>query len=143
MICWFASASSLTNWYQSPRFSILFVEMTITKFDIEKFDRSVNFGLWKVKMRAMLIQNGCEKALLGKSKKPVSMTDEQFDEIDLKAMSAIQLCLSNEVLREVMEETTAAGVWLKLESLYMTKNVTNRLILRSKLHDLRLSKICL
>lgn len=112
--------------------------MTGTKFDIEKFNRSVNFGLWKVKMRAILVQNGLSKALLGKEKKPATMTEDQFDEIDEKALSTVQLCLSNEVLREVVKETTTAGLWLKLESLYMTKSVTNRLLLKSKLHDLKL-----
>ena len=49
------------------------------------------------------------------------MTNDKWEEIDLKALSAIHLCLSNEVLREVAKETTDAGLWLKLESFYMTK----------------------
>ena len=91
------------------------------KFDIEKFDRQVNFGLWKLKMKVILVQSGCHKALEGASKKPSGMTDDKWEEIDLKALSAIKLCLSNEVLREVAKETTAAGLWLKLKSLYMTR----------------------
>ncbi|GKF93745.1 hypothetical protein Tco_0283445, partial [Tanacetum coccineum] len=37
--------------------------MTGAKFDIEKFDRTGDFGLWRIKMRALLIQHGCEAAL--------------------------------------------------------------------------------
>ncbi|GJS54337.1 retrotransposon protein, putative, ty1-copia subclass [Tanacetum coccineum] len=39
-----------------------------------------------------------------------------------------------EVLREVTGETTAAGVWTKLETLYMTKSLANKLYLKKKLY---------
>ena len=32
------------------------------------------------------------------------------------------------------------GLWFKLESLYMTELVINRLLLKSKLHDVRLEE---
>nr|GEZ49477.1 retrovirus-related Pol polyprotein from transposon TNT 1-94 [Tanacetum cinerariifolium] len=76
--------------------------MTGAKFDIEKFDETGDFGLWRVKMLALLIQHGCEAAL--------------------------------EVLREVTGEMTAAGVWSKLETLYMTKSLANKLYLKKKLY---------
>ena len=114
--------------------------MSIMKLDIEKFDRSTNFGLWQVKMKALLIQHGVHKAIDGVEKKPQGMTDTKWEEIDSKALSAIQLCLSNEVLREVVKETTTKGIWEKLESLYMAKSVTNRLLLKSRLYDLRLEE---
>ncbi|GJT64965.1 hypothetical protein Tco_1016445 [Tanacetum coccineum] len=37
--------------------------MTGAKFDIEKFNGTGDFGLWRVKMRALLIQHGCEATL--------------------------------------------------------------------------------
>ena len=110
------------------------------KLDIEKFDRSVNFGLWQVKMKAILIQNGVHKALDGKEKMPEGTSEARWEEMDAKALSAIQLCLSNEVLREVVKEVTSKGIWQKLESLYMEKSVTNRLLLKSRLYDLRLQE---
>lgn len=84
-------------------------------------------------MKAILIQKGFKKALDGKSKKLTSMTNEQWVELDDKALSAFQLCLSNEVLREVGTETTAAELWLKLKSLYMTKSLVNKLRLKERL----------
>ncbi|GJX85757.1 retrovirus-related pol polyprotein from transposon TNT 1-94 [Tanacetum coccineum] len=36
--------------------------MTGAKFDIEKFDGTGDFGLWRIKMRVLLIQHGCEAA---------------------------------------------------------------------------------
>ena len=65
------------------------VSIGVTKFKIELFDRNVHFGLWKLKMKAILVQNGYEKALLGKSKKPPRMSIEDFEEMDLKALSMI------------------------------------------------------
>ena len=114
--------------------------MATMKLDIEKFDRSVNFGLWQVKMRAILIQNGVHKAIDGVEKMPEGMSASRWEEIDSKALLAIQLCLCNEVLREVVKETTTKGIWEKLESLYMEKSVTNRLLLKSRLYDLRLQE---
>ena len=37
------------------------------KFDIEKFDGNNDFGLWRLKMHALLVQNGLHKALRGKN----------------------------------------------------------------------------
>ncbi|GJS82562.1 retrovirus-related pol polyprotein from transposon TNT 1-94 [Tanacetum coccineum] len=39
------------------------------------------------------------------------------------------------VLREVNKEDSAAGVWLKLETLYMTKSLANKLYLKKKLFN--------
>jgi hypothetical protein len=114
--------------------------MTITKFDIEKFDGNISFGLWRVRMLAVLTQNDLKIALKGKEKKPQDMSDSDWEQLDEKALTAIQLCLTDTVLKEVLGETTAAGLWLKLESLYMTKSLTNRLILKERLYTLRMTE---
>jgi len=85
-------------------------KMTLTKTYVEKFDRSANFGMWQLKLKAILIQDGLDLALQGKEKKPDKMTDEEFAMIDKKAKAGIILNLSNEVLREVSVETTAKGM---------------------------------
>nr|GEX40906.1 zinc finger, CCHC-type [Tanacetum cinerariifolium] len=48
-----------------------------------------------------------------------------------KAHSALLLCLDNKVLRKVNKDS-ATGVWLKLETLYMTKSLANKLYLKKK-----------
>jgi hypothetical protein len=40
------------------------------KFEVEKFNGKSNFELWKLKMRDLLVQQGLQKALADKSKKP-------------------------------------------------------------------------
>ncbi|KAL5845637.1 hypothetical protein ACOSQ3_009161 [Xanthoceras sorbifolium] len=37
------------------------------KFDVEKFDRKINFGLWQVQVKDVLIQSGLHKVLKEKS----------------------------------------------------------------------------
>lgn len=82
--------------------------MTSRKSYIEKFDRNTNFGMWKLKMEVILIQDGVDIALQGKEKKPENITDKEFDRLDRKAKSSIILNLSDEVLSEVTSETTKA-----------------------------------
>ncbi|GKA08192.1 retrovirus-related pol polyprotein from transposon TNT 1-94 [Tanacetum coccineum] len=108
---------------------------SIAKFDVEKFDGSNDFGLWRVKMRCLLIQHGWEAAL---DPFPETMTNADKTtalktDVYKKAHSALLLCLDNKVLREVNKESFAAGVWLKLETLYMTKSLANNLYLKKKL----------
>nr|GFA14280.1 retrovirus-related Pol polyprotein from transposon TNT 1-94 [Tanacetum cinerariifolium] len=66
--------------------------MTGAKFDIKKFDGTGDFGLWRVKMRALLIQHGCEAAL------EVLLADMEAQtkaQLNKKAHSAVILCLAN------------------------------------------------
>ncbi|GJZ61269.1 retrotransposon protein, putative, ty1-copia subclass [Tanacetum coccineum] len=83
------------------------------------------------KRGALLIQHGCEAAL---EVLPEDMEAQAKTELNKKAHSAVILCLGNKVLREVTGETTAAGVWSKLETLYMTKSLANKLYLKKKLY---------
>ena len=40
--------------------------MSAMKFDVKKFDGRINFGLWQVQVKDLLIQYGLHKALKGK-----------------------------------------------------------------------------
>jgi hypothetical protein len=50
--------------------------------------------------------------------------------LDEKALSALQLSLSPDVLREVMNAKSVTELWKKLEELYMTKSLANKLRLK-------------
>jgi len=106
-----------------------------SKWDIEKFTVNKDFGLWKVKIEAVLIQQKCEKALKGEGVLPVTMSQAEKTEMMDKARSLIVLCLRDKVLRDVAKETTAASLWSKLESLYMTKSLANRQFLKQQLYS--------
>ena len=85
-------------------------------------------------MRAVLTQSRLKKALGSKTKKLATMTDEQWEELDEKALSTIQLRLATHALREVLDKTTTADLWLRLEALYMTKSLANKIRLKERLY---------
>jgi len=95
------------------------------KWDIEKFTKSNNFGLWKVKMEVVFINQKCAQALKGEGALPVTMSRTEKTEMLDKARSAIVLCLRDKVLRDVVKQPIAASMWSKLESLYMTKSLAH------------------
>ncbi|GKE56560.1 hypothetical protein Tco_1495745 [Tanacetum coccineum] len=80
---------------------------SITRFDIKKFDGKNDFGLWQIKMRALMVQQGCDVAL---ETLPADMEVGKKDALMNKAYSTLILCLGGHVLPEVTKETTAAGI---------------------------------
>jgi hypothetical protein len=68
------------------------------------------------------------KALYGM--KPEEMGDIDWKELEAKAVATIWLCLGDDVMYHVMDEESPAVVWLKLESQYMSKSMTNKLYLK-------------
>ncbi|GJS21006.1 zinc finger, CCHC-type containing protein, partial [Tanacetum coccineum] len=93
---------------------------SITRFDIKKFDGKNDFGLWQIKMRALMIQQECDAAL---ETLPADMEAGENIALMKKTYSTLILCLEDWVLREVTKEITTAGIWMKLTSLYMTKGL--------------------
>jgi len=49
--------------------------------------------------------------------------------MDLKTASTIQLCLTYEVIYNMMDEETITKLWTRLET-YMTKSLSNKLYLK-------------
>ena len=86
------------------------IGISATKFEVEKFNGKENFGLWKKRVKALLVQQGLHKTLQGKKSKPASMSDKDWEELDLKKASTIQLCLADEVMYNVIDEDTATGL---------------------------------
>lgn len=112
--------------------------MASTKYDLEKFNGKNDFGLWRLKMRAFLVQQGLGEALKGENSLPPTLSESERKEKMDKAHSALILSLGDKVLREVSKETTAAAIWLKLEHLYMTKSLANRLYLKQRLYTFKM-----
>jgi hypothetical protein len=110
------------------------------KFEVEKFSSKNRFALWKLKMWDLLVQQGLQNELDVKSKQPASMTDEDWKDLDARALNTIHLCLADEVLFNIVEEKTIAGLCTKLESLYMTKNLSNKILLKRHLYSLRMKE---
>jgi hypothetical protein len=103
-----------------------------------KFDGSSNFGLWQRRVKDLLVQQGMMKALYGT--KPNGMADIDWKELEAKAVATIRLCMGNNVMYHVMDEESPTAVWLKLESRYMLKSLTNKLYLKQQLYNLKMAE---
>ncbi|KAF8077516.1 hypothetical protein N665_1031s0006 [Sinapis alba] len=114
------------------------MQPTQIKIDVEKFDGKGDFGMWKFKMLMQLENSGLDSVLTedstssssGKDKlkdddiepKPVISPGELTEkEKDKRAKNMICASLGNLVLRKVMKQSTALGVWRALERDYQTK----------------------
>ena len=60
-----------------------------------------------------------------------------------RAYSAIQLSLADVFLREIIDEDTTTGIWLRLESQYMTKSLTNYLYMKQRLYTIWMKEVTL
>jgi len=58
----------------------------------------------------LLVQQGLHKTLHGKSAKPVGTSNEDWEEMDLKAANTIQQYLADDVMYNVMDEETTTGL---------------------------------
>jgi hypothetical protein len=115
--------------------------MASLKFDLPQLDYTTRFSLWQVKMRAILAQTSdLDDALNGFGKKLVSSWIEEEKRKDRKALSLIQLHLSNNILQEVLQEKSAVALWLKLESICMSMDLTSRLQVKMKLFQHKLQE---
>ena len=86
------------------------------------------------------MKEGTHKALLGIEKKPSNMEDDDWNDINFRAKAMIILCLSDEVLYNVMNEETTADLWCRLKSVYMTKSLSNKLFMKKQLYNLRMKE---
>ena len=91
-------------------------------------------------MQAVLIHQGLGDALKGESSLLATMSEKENKDLIEKAKSTIILCLGDKALREVAREPAAATIWLKLESLYITKSVANRLFLKQQLYSFKMTE---
>nr|GEW86692.1 retrotransposon protein, putative, Ty1-copia subclass [Tanacetum cinerariifolium] len=114
--------------------------MSSHKFDLEKFNGSNDFTLWKVKMRALLFQQWYAFALEGEDKFPKDTTKEVEKKIMAKAHFTILLSVTDEVLREVENQTTGSELWDKLCEMYQNNSLMNKLYQKQQLYTLRMSE---
>ena len=79
-----------------------------------------------------MIQSGLYKTLKGKPSPAsssgsgkASINDEDWEELDDRAASAIRLCLAKNVLANVRNIPTVKELWERLEKLSQTKSISN------------------
>jgi hypothetical protein len=77
-----------------------------------------------------------QKALAKNTKKLASMIDEDWEDLDARALSTIRLCLTDQVFFNNTKEDTTIGLWNRLESLYMTKSLIDIIFLKRPFYNL-------
>ncbi|MFQ6634944.1 hypothetical protein Gotur_011225 [Gossypium turneri] len=112
--------------------------MAATRSKIEKFNGVTNFNLWQVRMMAILVQTDLKKVVT--EKKLENLNQTEWEELDKKVLSTIQLCLMNTVLQEVLIKKTSSALWKRLETLYATKYLANRLVFKQCLFTFRMNE---
>ncbi|GLJ17022.1 hypothetical protein SUGI_0294540 [Cryptomeria japonica] len=90
------------------------VGSSVTRFEVHKFNGS-NFALWKLKIQALLVKDGCDKALKGVASKPTNMSTSEWNTMDSMARETIQLSLVDSVFFKVAEEKSTHDLWNKLQ----------------------------
>ena len=73
-------------------------------------------------------------------KKIELMNVMNWKDLEMRAASTIKMCLASEVMYHVMDEESPAGIWLKLESQYMSKSLTNKILLKKKLYGIKVAE---
>ena len=94
-------------------------KMSGLKFDIERFDWKINFNIWQSNVKDVLVQQG----------KPESMAGDKWEELEAEAVSIIRLVWLQK-LNSVLNENSPSTLWAKLEKIYMSNSLTNRLYLK-------------
>ena len=58
------------------------------------------------------------------------MMDRKWSSLEKRACATIRDCLADAALYSVLEEKIPKGLWSKLHSMYIKKNMCNKLILK-------------
>src|SRR4051812_18399923 len=113
------------------------VPTSSAKYEVLKFDGGTSFSLWKIRMRSSLMLKGLWKAV---EEKFSGVSEESKVELQERAISAIFMRVTDNILREIATEKTASDAWKKLEKVYSGKSLTNQLYLKKQIYNLRMDE---
>jgi len=84
------------------------------------------------------VSQGLDLAL--EDEKPPMVNVNAWGRMQKKAVSIIRLALAPKIKYNVLKETTPITLWTKLESIYASKSLTNRLCLKMELYSLKMEE---
>lgn len=76
----------------------------------------------------------------GKAKKLTTISDEEWDILDGKALGSIQLCLASSVAFNITEAKTTVDLMATLAKLYEKPSASNKVFLMKHLFNLKMSE---
>eukprot|EP00256_Glycine_max_P054944 XP_014621938.1 yippee family putative zinc-binding protein isoform X1 [Glycine max] len=84
----------------------------------------------------LLVPQGLDQAL--EDERPASINETEWTKSQRRAVNTIRLALSPEIKHNVLKETTPKALWEKLENIYVSKSLTNRLCLKMELYQFKM-----
>lgn len=72
--------------------------MSLAKYEMKKFTSVNDFSLWRLKMQALLVQNGLLEALKGEDGMDVALSEREKTTMVEKVHNAVVLNLGDKVL---------------------------------------------
>ncbi|KAH1229408.1 Retrovirus-related Pol polyprotein from transposon TNT 1-94 [Glycine max] len=70
--------------------------------------------------------------------RPTSINETEWTKIQRRVVSTVRLALAPEIKYNVLKEKTPKTLWEKLENIYASKSLTNRLCLEMELYQLKM-----
>ena len=113
--------------------------MSSMKIDIEKFNGSGDFRIWRRKVRALLAQQKLLRTLDDPVKWPERLTEDSKIDMLETAIGTIIFHLSDSVIRLIDQEDTPARMWKKLDELFQVKSLINKIFLKERLFGYRMN----
>jgi hypothetical protein len=107
-----------------------------SRIEIENFNGQ-NFELWKLKMEYLLVDKE-QWTMVYLGTQSTGMSTEEWEKLEIRARSMIQICLVDSALLNVSGENSDKKLWYKLGILYQSKYMVNKLFLIKKLYLLRM-----
>ena len=88
------------------------------RIDIDKFDGTDDFRIWRRKISALLAQQKLLRVIIDPVTWPPYFPEDQKDEMLETATGTIIFHLSDSIIRLVDKEDTPSKIWKKLDELF-------------------------
>ena len=128
------------------------MDPTPGRFIMEKFDGKGDFSFWKYKLLGQLEIQGLSSVLREEPEQTTEVKDGDSTELkedkvdpkaaekDVRVRNLLSTCLSDTILRKIMHEPTALGMWRALEQDYQTKSLPNRIYLKQSFASFKMEE---
>ena len=103
-------------------------------FTIPLFDGKIYFAIWKSSVEDYLVQLCIDDGLL--KERPNNIEEEKWTQMRKKAVSTVRLSIAPEIKYHYMKETDLDELLEKLQLVYASKSLTNKIFLRWELYQL-------
>lgn len=120
------------------------------RFEVDKFTGKEDFGMWKYRLLGQLEIQGLASVLdedfsiYSKSEKQeegdLPRKDPKKSAQDLRVRNLLGTCLSDVILRKVMDQPTSRDMWQALEEEYQAKSLPNRIYLKQQFASFRMDE---